>query len=54
VTIAATAYPGWLYTAWNGNLSGISNLTSLTVFDDHQVTATFVGSTRIYVEDIEA
>ena len=40
--MTATAYPGWAFSHWSGDLSGSNNPATLTIDTDPQVTATFV------------
>jgi uncharacterized repeat protein (TIGR02543 family) len=54
VTMTATADPGWVFTGWSDDLSGISNSTTLTITGDHQITAIFADSTQAYSENFEA
>lgn len=41
VTVTATAAPGWTFAGWNGDLSGTTNPTTLTMDGNKNITATF-------------
>ena len=50
VTLTATADPGWAFSGWSGDLTGTENPETLTISDNHTVTATFIqDSTDIEV-----
>jgi uncharacterized repeat protein (TIGR02543 family) len=54
VTLTATPDPDWVFTGWSGDLSGVTNPVTLTISDDHQITATFAESVLVYLEGFEA
>ncbi|RME20059.1 MAG: hypothetical protein D6800_13525, partial [Candidatus Zixiibacteriota bacterium] len=42
VTITATPDPGWAFSGWSGDASGLTNPLNLTMDSDKNITATFV------------
>ena len=43
VSLAATAQPGWLFTSWQGDLSGSANPATLTMDANKAITAVFTA-----------
>jgi len=42
VQLTATAFPGWTFTGWSGDLSGSTNPATITMDGNKTVTATFI------------
>ena len=41
IELTATAEPGWIFSGWNGNLSGLGNPHRVTLDEDKIISATF-------------
>lgn len=44
VTLQATAEPGWRFSGWGGDLTGMANPTTITVNDATEIVATFLAT----------
>jgi uncharacterized repeat protein (TIGR02543 family) len=51
--LTATAYSGWIFAGWSGDLVGSANPATLTLTGDHVVTAAFVMQEAVYADDLE-
>jgi uncharacterized repeat protein (TIGR02543 family) len=47
VTLTATANPGWTFTGWSGDATGMSNPLSVTMTNNKSITATFTNPVTI-------
>ena len=52
VTLTATADPGWIFSGWSDDHSGVSNPDTLVIDGDKSVTASFTDV--VYSEDFES
>ncbi len=44
VTLQATAEPGWRFSGWGGDLTGMTNPTTITVNGETEIVATFLAT----------
>jgi hypothetical protein len=51
--LTATAYTGWTFAGWSGDLMGSTNPATLTLTGDTTVTATFAVHEAVYAERFE-
>jgi hypothetical protein len=56
VELTANAHPGWIFSHWNGDLTGNENPETITMDDDKNITATFIdiSGTTITMKDIDS
>ena len=45
VTLTATADPGWTFSSWSGDATGVTNPLIITIKDDTSITAEFINFT---------
>jgi hypothetical protein len=56
VNVTATADPGWIFSHWNGDLTGNENPVTITMDDDKTITAKFIdiSGTTTTMADIDS